>query len=99
MIAPEIPATRTAHRLTRPYEARTPPRISAVSPGKKNPRKTEDSRAGTAKTISSASHPLRWRMCSIRLLTVPRVGAPRAARTGGLADVQAGHGPADDHPL
>ena len=69
-MAPEIPATRTAHRLTRPYEASTPPRMSAVSPGKKKPRNAEDSRAGTAKTISSASHPLRLSMCSIRLLIV-----------------------------
>src|ERR1039457_6142950 len=34
------------------------------------PRNTDDSRAGTAKTISSASDPLRLRMCAIRLVMV-----------------------------
>ena len=70
MIAPKIPAMSTAHRPTRPNDASTPPSISAVSPGKTKPRNTDDSRAGTAKTTSSASHPLRLRMCAIRLVIV-----------------------------
>src|ERR1019366_6267444 len=67
------------------------------------PRNTDDSRAGTAKTISSASHPLRLRMCSIRLVMVCSRIRARCGWTGErdygspLSPGEAGAEPAE-HP-
>src|SRR5712691_9425096 len=53
--APSTAAAMAAPSELRPWEARTPPRMTASSPGNRKPRKAEDSNAGRANTIASAT--------------------------------------------
>jgi hypothetical protein len=45
----------TAHSGTRPCDATTPPRMTAISPGKTKPTKAEASSAGKATTSARTS--------------------------------------------
>ena len=69
MIAPETAAVMTAHSGTRPCDATTPPRMTAISPGKTKPTKAETSTAGKAKTRARMSHEGSVRMRSVMLAT------------------------------
>ena len=59
MIAPETAAAITAHSGTVPREAATPPKMTAISPGKTNPTNADASSAGKANTSARTSHPGR----------------------------------------
>src|SRR6266536_1028903 len=61
MIAPATAAAITAHSGTVPREAATPPRMTAISPGKTKPTNAEASSAGKANTSARTSQPGRRR--------------------------------------
>ena len=73
MIAPETAAAITAHSGTVPREAATPPRMTAISPGKTKPTNAEASSAGKANTSARTSQPGSDRMRSVTLVTRLRV--------------------------
>ena len=73
MIAPETAAAITAHSGTVPREAATPPRMTAISPGKTKPTNAEASSAGKANTSARTSQPGSDRMRSVTLATMPTV--------------------------
>jgi hypothetical protein len=79
MIAPEAAAAMTAHSGTVPREAATPPRITAISPGKTKPTKAEASRAGRANTSARTTQPGSVRIRSVtpaRTPTLPTSAQP-----------------------
>jgi hypothetical protein len=87
MIAPETAAAITVHSATVPRDAATPPRMTAISPGKTNPTNAEASSAGKANTSARTSHPGSDRMRSVKpaaratvaiTVTTARVGAAAA---------------------
>src|SRR5215831_14957508 len=57
MIAPEPAAAITAHSGTMPRDAATPPKMTAISPGKTKPTNADASSAGKANTSTRTSHP------------------------------------------
>ncbi len=73
MIAPETAAAITAHSGTIPREAATPPRMTAISPGKTKPTNAEASSAGKANTSARTSQPGSDRMRSVTPVTRLRV--------------------------
>src|SRR6266536_3405848 len=83
MIAPATAAAITAHSGTVPREAATPPRMTAISPGKTEPTNAEASSAGKANTSARTSQPGSDRMRSVILAARPRVttGSARPERS------------------
>jgi len=73
MIAPETAAAITAHSGTVPREAATPPKMTAISPGKTNPTNAEASSAGKANTSARTSQPGSDRVRSVTPVTRLRV--------------------------
>ena len=65
MIAPETAAAITAHSGTVPREAATPPRMTAISPGKTKPTNAEASSAGKANTSQRENEPARERQDAV----------------------------------
>ena len=55
--APRIAAAIITGSGIRPAAAATPPKITAISPGNRNPMNAEDSNAGSRKTASNAAQP------------------------------------------
>src|SRR6266542_6989676 len=83
MIAPATAAAITAHSGTVPRKAATPPRMTAISPGKTKPTNAEASSAGKANTSARTSQPGSDRMRSVILAARPRVttGSARPERS------------------
>src|SRR5438270_7608326 len=73
MIAPETAAAITAHSGTVLRDAATPPKMTAISPGKTKPTNAEASSAGKANTSTRTSQPGSDRMRSVTLVTRPTV--------------------------
>src|SRR6185295_12420298 len=73
MIAPATAAAITAHSGTVPRDAATPPKMTAISPGKTNPTNAEASSAGNANTSASTSQPGSDKIRSVTLATRPTV--------------------------
>src|SRR5262245_53079519 len=86
MIAPTDAATTTSGSDTRPYQAKTPPSRTAVSPGTKTPSSIDASSAGSANTAARITDAgTRAKMANIR----PHVqhGASRSRAKRGCAAV------------
>src|SRR5215468_2081515 len=73
MIAPETAAAITAQSGTVARDAATPPKMTAISPGKTNPTNADASSAGKANTSTRTSHPGSDRMRSVTLAARPTV--------------------------
>jgi hypothetical protein len=73
MIAPATAAAITAHSGTVPREAATPPKMTAISPGKTKPTNAEASSAGKANTSARTSQPGSDKIRSVTLVTRPTV--------------------------
>src|SRR5436190_23302965 len=73
MIAPATAAAITAHSGTVPRDAATPPKMTAISPGKTNPTNAEASSAGKANTSTRTSHPGNDKMRSVTPAARPTV--------------------------
>src|SRR6266542_1318996 len=73
MIAPATAAAITAHSGTVPRDAATPPKMTAISPGKTKPTNAEASSAGKANTSTRTSHPGSDRIRSVTPAARPTV--------------------------
>jgi hypothetical protein len=73
MIAPATAAAITAHSGAVPREAATPPKMTAISPGKTKPTNAEAFSGGKANTSARTSPPGSDKMRSVTLETRPAV--------------------------
>src|SRR5256885_5494568 len=90
MIAPETAAAIAAHSGTVLRDAATPPKMTAISPGKTKPTNADVSSAGKANTSTRTSHPGSDKIRSVTPAARPTVAI--TAHPAGPGTAAAGPG-------